>query len=189
MPKTKRSAAAFMDLYIDEDTATRAITAIEYSLDGVGLAQFMRRDVEPYFRARARSRFANEGDDVVGKWAPLHPATEEYRDEQGFGSAHPINIRTEELFKKVTQGLNEIRVGGDGATFVMPGSSGQSRYFKQKLRTAQIGKPNNPKTVPRPVLGMGANDLIHVLERLALHVTHSVGADMGMSPRYEAWDG
>lgn len=186
MPRTKRAANALLQFYIDEDTATSKITSLERMLSGPSLLAFMKAQVEPYLIKRARLRFANEGDEVVGAWAPLTAATQRYRSDQGFGADHPINIRTGELFGFITRGANEFTSNPKSATIFMPGRGGGA-YLRQKVRTAQQGKPSNPKTPARPVLALGANDLIHTLERLALYITEGVAHQQGMITAFEAW--
>lgn len=179
MPRTRRAANALLQFWIDEDSATTAITALERVLSGPSLVQFMKADVEPWLRMRARRRFANEGDEVVGQWAPLRPATHQYRRAQGFGEDHPINERTGHLLGLVTRGLNEIRSTPESAVIFMPGRGG-TWLDKKKFRTAQQGSRGPRNTVARPVLALGTADLVHTLTDLSLYITEGVAGLMGM---------
>lgn len=138
---------------------------LEVLMGAEGLATFLGTTVGPYLRERAEDRFAMEGDDVTGPWAPLSDVTVAIREGTGFPGAHPINRRTGELEEWVTQGnYFAYPVGPDMASLRFPGSD-PSPSVKRKLDTAQRGK-TSPTTPPRPVLGVNEKDLLFVTAAL-----------------------
>lgn len=143
------------------------LDALDTALNPVAVAGFLGAVVDPYFRKRARARFANEGDDVVGKWRPLKDSTISIREQMGFGPG-PINSRTGELEEFITGGPNNINIHPWGASWIFPGAQPQGELF-EKFETAQKGK-EWPQTVARPVLGMNVQDLSFVLLALATHI-------------------
>lgn len=143
---------------------------LDSALSPEGLALFLHGAVEPWLLQRATSRFHNEGDDAVGKWAPLQPSTMEFRENDGHGASHPINKRTGELENYIT-GVGADTTSLPGlATLTFPDpDTKMSPALQQKMKTAQEGR-SNPRTVARPVLGLGEKDLVTVLTQLAFHV-------------------
>ena len=162
------SAAGFIDIQIVGDTVgvQAMLLHLEAKLYPPNLAYFLGVEVDPYLRNRAEARFQDEGDDVVGKWEPLHPATINIRQQQGYGSG-PINRRTGELENYITS-VGDVTPHPAGATLTLPGAPA-SGELAEKVQTAQIGK-DYPATVPRPVLGMNETDLAAVLTMLALEI-------------------
>jgi hypothetical protein len=166
------STVAGVDLYwaIHEDDVVAAITKMELLLGPDGLAGFLGTSVGPYLRERTENRFVNEGDDVTGPWAPLHPATVAIREASFYniGGEHPINRRSGELEDWVTQGNYFPYPTGVGASMQYP-SKEPSGELRDKLTTAQKGRAN-PNTVARPVLGVNEKDLLFVMAALAAAV-------------------
>lgn len=174
MPRRQSVATGFIDVVITgDDTAVQAaLLRLEIALAPPGMAHFLGTMVEPYLQTRARNRFASEGDDVSGGWAPLAPFTENIRRRQGYGAAHPINRRTGQLENYITNTPATIITGGDTSVLKYPGKSPTGK-LRDKVRTAQVGDPGtkgSPMTPPRPVLGMNATDLEAVLVGLANHL-------------------
>lgn len=159
-------------VFVDDRAVQRSLNALEVALAGPSLHGFLTHSVEPYLRTRAKARFAGEGDDVVGKWAPLMPYTEAIRASKGYGPAHPINRRTGALENFITQGTNEFHTGPLDAALFMPGRNA-SPEMKRKIATAQVGR-SLPDTVARPVLGMNQTDLIEVMVTLGGFVAEAV---------------
>lgn len=145
----------------------RMLEVLDTALNPFAIAEFLGVVVGPYLKERARARFASEGDDVVGKWAPLKDSTITIRESQGYGPG-PINSRTGELEEFITGPGNSVQVHPWGATLTFPGTSPIGE-MEEKLRTAQQGK-DYPSTVPRPVLGVNEADLVFVLTALATHI-------------------
>lgn len=141
---------------------------LDTALSPWGIMAFMNSFVSPWLQERAESRFANEGDDAVGSWAPLKESTQEIRESHGFGASHPINRRTGEL-EAYIMGDSLVQPIAGGVTLKMPGKPSGKASVREKMRTAQKGR-TNPPTVPRPVLGMNETDLSHILTGLAFHV-------------------
>lgn len=137
----------------------RMLEALDTALNPAAIATFLGAQVVPYLQARATARFASEGDDVVGGWAPLKQATQDIRSQQGYGSAHPINRRTGELERFITEGSGDLQVHPWGASVSLPGRLPDSE-MAAKVTRAQVG---DDRTVARPVLGMNERDLAFVL--------------------------
>lgn len=164
-----------VEILVDKKDVDRHMRAIEDSLRGNSMMLFHQLATQQILRNRARERFAKEGDAVSGRWARLLDSTQDIREHAGYGPAHPINKRTGELENYITNGNNQFTYGADFANFFMPGRG--SRTARAKLATAQGGrpaggpmpdgwggtKPSPSPTVPRPVIGMDAVDLAHVV--------------------------
>jgi hypothetical protein len=144
----------------------RMLFALETSLNPVAVAGFLGAVVDPYLRGRASDRFASEGDDVTGGWAPLKDATQEIRSNSGYGAAHPINKRTGELEDYIVNAPHNLSAAPWGASLTLPGTTPTGELF-DKVETAQHGRD---RTVPRPVLGMNERDLVFVLTALAQYI-------------------
>lgn len=160
----------FLDVTIvGDDAGVQAMLMhMNSALAPQSLGVFLSTVVDPYLRTRARARFDSEGDDVVGKWAPLKDSTRNIRQSMGYGADGPINRRTGRLEQYILGSPNKVTMHTAGATLVWPGTR-PSGETADKLRTAQMGKPM-PSTVPRPVLGINERDLAAVLTGLSLHI-------------------
>lgn len=160
----------YVDVFVVGDaTGVVAMLAhLEQKLLPTNIAVFLQTRIDPFLRARASERFQNEGDDVVGQWAPLLPATQAMRSAQGYGSDHPINRRTGEMEDYIVNSGGGVTIHPAGATLTFPGTPAGGQ-LADKVRTAQAGSAN-PVTVPRPVLGMNERDLAAVLTALALDI-------------------
>lgn len=145
------------------------LETIDSALSPVGLAAFLYGSVGPWVKERAETRFRNEGDDVVGKWAPLAETTVTIRESYGFGGDHPINKRTGELEEYITQGQVAVTAGLGEASLKFPANEPKSPSLRTKVKTAQQGR-SSPNTPARPVLGLGERDLGVVMTMLAFHV-------------------
>jgi hypothetical protein len=168
-------AKGYIDIELtgDADYVEKLLDHLDQKLGPQGLTTFLSMTVYPYLLRRAKERFQNEGDDVVGKWAPLAPATEVIRQTMGYGGAHPINVRTGELERYITQGsiTSSVQATPVGA-FLQHPSKAPTGKLKKKLKGAQQGDPTSGfrGAPPRPVLGMDEVDLGFVMAQLAFFV-------------------
>jgi hypothetical protein len=153
----------------DDAGVQKALHALDTALNPVAVAEFLGVVVDPYLRQRAKARFDQEGDDVTGKWAPLHDSTQNIRAQMGYGAAHPINKREGDLEAYVTQSPNRLEIAPWGASVTLPGSPPQGD-MKDKMIGAQMGGLGQTSAPPRPVLGMNERDLAFVLLAMAEHV-------------------
>lgn len=146
--------------FLVEDADVQALLlSLELKLGPVEMGGFMSSIVAPYLKERVKARFENEGDDAVGKWAPLAPATVESRIAQGYGGEHPINIRTHELENFILAAPAQLTLDPFGvAITIKPEASGK---IENKLQYAQA---------TRPVLGVGVVDLEFILTEMFLYV-------------------
>lgn len=167
----KSGPVGFLDFEIvgDERGVQEMLNKIDSALSPVGLATFLHGAVAPWVQERAADRFASEGDDVTGKWAPLEQATIEIRENEGFGGAHPINRRTGELEEYITQGQVGVTAAPSVAVMTYPKNPPSGKSLRQKMETAQKGR-RTPNTVARPVLGLNERDLGAVMTMLAFFV-------------------
>lgn len=167
-----RKAGAFIDIELTGDAAyvEKLLDHLEQKLGPAGLTSFLSMSVYPYLLKRAKERFQNEGDSAVGKWAPLAPATEVIRQQMGYGGKHPINVRTGELERYITQGTvtSAVQATPAGAFLQHPARKPTGRLAK-KLKGAQQGDPTAGfhGAPPRPVLAMDEVDLGYVMVELA----------------------
>lgn len=133
-----------------------------------GVRHFLTNSMFPFIRNRMIARFSHEGDDAVGRWEQLADSTVNIRTIQGYGGAHPINIRTGEMAAALT---NSFRIQG-GDTLQVPG--GMGRTVREKIRTAQYGKAESEtqaRTPARPVLGVSNIDLDYGMTSLFNWIT------------------
>lgn len=167
------SMTGFLDFELvgDEQSVQLMLERLDTALSPIGMALWMGAVVGPWLRERAQGRFAEEGDDVTGKWKPLAPATQQIRSagEWPVGPAHPINKRTSELENYITGSDATVVSHTMGSSLTYPGKQTRKKSVVEKVRTAQKGK-TNPRTPARPVLGMNERDLTFVLSSLAFHV-------------------
>lgn len=137
-----------------------------------GVHTFLADIAEPLLDDRLEHRFAAEGDDAVGQWLPLRPATQAIRASQGFGAAHPINIRTREMIDWMLSASVDVSiVGGDGV-LTFP-ARGAPPSVASKIETAQGGRAN-PRTPPRPVVGLSDTDSVLITRDLAGYMTQGL---------------
>lgn len=156
---------------VDDVQVELVLTKLAFLLSPPGLSAFLGTEVGPYLQKRAKARFAEEGDDASGKWAPLKPATIQIRESMNYGSG-PINVRTGELENWVTQGNWDAYPTGYGASLKYPGNT-PSGELADKVETAQAGR-KYPSTVPRPVLATNETDMLFVLTAFAATFMESV---------------
>ena len=160
----------YIDVQIVGDTTgvQAMLSHLERKLLPPNIGAFLLTNVNPFLQARASARFAGEGDDVVGAWAPLQPATQAIRAQRGYGADHPINRRTGALENYIANTPGSVSVNPVGSTLTFPGTPA-SGELADKVSTAQVGRAV-PHTVPRPVLGVNERDLAAVLTMLALDI-------------------
>lgn len=177
-----------LTIMVQDHEAQRAIAALALATTPANYARFHYAFTSPYMRSKARDRFRTHGDAASGPWAPLRDATEEIRENAGFPGASPINVRTHELESFVTGKPGEVTITPIDAGFFFPNRP-TSRAVKEKLQTAQMGKPGGTPlfggrqgmgapTPPRPVAAMDATDLIHTLAALEIFLTAEIGRHM-----------
>lgn len=168
---TLRGAYLDVELIGDSRQVENMLRSLSGAFDDRELGyDFLQDYVDPVLRRRTADRFAHEGDDVSGPWAPLSSATEAIRQGQGIGGAHPINVRTGGMRHHLVDDPPRIATHSLGATMWSPGDVGSSKMQK-KVRGAQQGEGNAP---PRPVLGVNENDL----EAVMLQLDNYIGKHM-----------
>lgn len=156
-----------LEIIIDSKDVSVTNDMLSEKLSGLSMVEFLETRVSPWLAARAKARFAREGDDASGTWQELQGNTQFVRSEGtklGYwdvGPDHPINVRTHALENWITQGHGIAAPLGYGATLIYPGNP-KSRDLKDKISTAQSGS-SKPGTVPRPVLAIGITDISEIL--------------------------
>lgn len=132
------------------------------------IGAWLETSVTYWLSNRARERFDTEGDDVTGPWMELGEYSQRRRAEQGYGSEHPINVRTGELEDYIVNSDGDVTIAPMGATLKYPGPDPVGD-LAIKVETAQVGMTdsNGNYTPPRPVLGMNTTDLQAILVSLA----------------------
>jgi hypothetical protein len=165
---------AFLEVEVHQSSVEALLTRLDTALSPPAIASFLGGPVEEYLQQRVRDRFANEGDDVVGRWAPLKPATQMIRSQEGYGAEGPINRRTDALMDYIVGTPGNATPHGLGATLTYPGTPPRGET-RTKVQTAQAGKAF-PRTEPRPVLGMNEEDLASVLTLLSIYVGEAIYA-------------
>lgn len=159
-----------MNFVTDKKGVEVLFKSMNYSLSPVGLAAFMSQVVDPYLHHRAHDRFVSEGDDATGRWLPLKPSTVVMRTEQGFPGAHPINRRTGELERFITERPGRIGQEGAFTTLTLPDHVPSGELGK-KFVAAQTGKvPGRKAHSARPVLKLNERDMISVVTELSFFI-------------------
>lgn len=166
---TPSSGSVRIIIDVDSENVEQMLARTTLALSTVGMYAFLHGVVTPWLKKRAEDRFAAEGDDVSGMWAPLEAYTQQVRSAGGYGAEHPINRRTGELERYITQGGGDVISAGGFSQLTFPGDAPTGREAT-KVATAQIGA-TYPSTPARPVLGVNEVDLSFVLAALATHVT------------------
>lgn len=157
-----------IDIYGNSREVEMMLDYLQGKLSPAGLGEFMLTRVRPYLKNKAQNRFFNEGDDAVGQWLPLKASTQLIRVSQGYGQAHPINRRSGELYRFVTENSGMVTSNGATTVFRTPGKQ-PTGELKKKFTTAQIGD-RETHTLPRPVLGLNEEDLIQTVIMLANYI-------------------
>lgn len=152
----------------DDSGVERMLALMAGILSPAGITGWMESEVEPFLKGRARARFANEGDDVVGKWAGLKESTQEARASLGYNPDHPINVRTSEMEQYVTDSKATYADEVWGVQMTLPGEP-PTGLLEEKMMVAQIGG-GEYNTVPRPVLGLNETDMAAALLSLANYI-------------------
>ncbi len=147
----------------------RMFSMIEFRLSAPMAMFFLAHTMEPWLRDRAEARFDAEGDDAAGRWQALHPTTEHFRQSQGFPASHPINHRTGELERYITQEPGRTAGVAGGVQLTFPGTPPGSKWLTQKLETAQRGR-SYPSTPARPVLAVSWADMNFYMSVLAHYI-------------------
>lgn len=155
----------------DDSGVQKMLEALDTAINPVAIAGFLGGVVDPYLRKTADARFASEGDSASGQWAPLAQATQDIRAQMGYGSAHPINQRTGDLERYVTQTEGGVNIHPFGATLTLPPNN-PGGEMADKLAAAQMGGvgPSGKPFPARPVYAMDSQDLAFVLLALAQHI-------------------
>lgn len=139
-------------------------------LSSGSIAVWLDTEVDPILHERAAQRFKEEGDDASGAWASLSDATESIRESQGYGAAHPINVRSGELQSYIEDTQGRTVVDPAGATLSYPGDSPTGQVWA-KLEGAQLGEGRAPA---RPVLAVSETDQALVVGSLEAYIRAGV---------------
>lgn len=165
-----------IQIWGDSEQVERMLLSLDTALNPVAIAGFLSSVVDPYLRSQAKSRFETEGDAASGKWAPLSEATQNIREQMGYGAAHPINKREGDLERFITEQEGGVQVNPVGATLTLPGSPASGEMASKLTAAQKGGVGSSGRAFPaRPVLALDTQDLVFVLTTLAEHVSRSGG--------------
>lgn len=143
----------------------KLLTTLDRALDAASIAFWMQAEAKRHIQDRAKKRFASEGDDVSGPWAPLAPATIADRLRQQY-PAGPILHRTGELEDYIVNSQGSMDIGSASVSFETPEATGDPE-LAAKFNTAQIGTGRVPA---RPVIGLNASDAETLLTSLSYNI-------------------
>ena len=161
------------------------LEGMDRAFDPQRIAVWLVAGVDPILRRRTETRFASEGDEISGKWLSLRPFTVSERERHGFPGEHPINVRTGEMKRHLLDSPPRAAVHTLGASMWSPGEPGAGDTAN-KVRIAQQGgtTPEGRPVPPRPVLGIGLEDLEATLISLAVHIAaNQPGMNAGSAGR------
>lgn len=155
----------------DDTSVDALLKKISAAFSATRSAEFLAGPADEWFRKRVSDRFAAEGDDATGGWAPLaQPATGDYRERGGYGREHPINVRTGELRRWMeTEGI-VTTASETAAVLSLPGPQ-PSQVGALKFQHAQLGGDSYPA---RPVLAFNATDFEGVVMAYAAWFAETV---------------
>lgn len=162
-----------------EEDVTKMLVKVQAATAPEGFGQFLQTQVVPWLQERAQRRFASEGDDASGAWAPLAPATVAIR-ARGYwnvGPEHPINVRTGELENYITQGTsgnNGMRLSAEEISVDYPGTP-PTGVLADKVLHAQQGMSGKLSYPARPVLAFSTIDQVEILHRLSIFLVDTIG--------------
>lgn len=157
-----------IDFHVDSSDVFVMLLALENALGPESMRRFLEGVMVRRIQERAQARFASEGgDDAVDPWEQLHPVTVEMREWQGFPGEHPINRRTGEMERYITNNYGRSVAGVGMAEMTYPGNPPGNRELAKKVYTAQAGWVDaQGRTNPRPVLAWGSSDLVFAVNAL-----------------------
>lgn len=179
-------AGGLMEITIRGDSrqVDNILRGMENAFQDVNIANdFLKDWVDPILRRRTESRFGTEGDDIVGAWQELAPATVQIRQDAGFPGSHPINERTGAMKRFLLDAPPDVVAHSIGATMWSPGR-GVPAGVAKKIKTAQAGgsTPDGRNVPARPVLGVGPVDLEAIMVAMAKYIEkyQAVGSTTGI---------
>lgn len=175
-----------MDILSNE--VERNMAALEVALSPTSLMKFHELFTSQIIRERMQTRFDTHGDEMSGPWAMLTESRQDIRSHAGHYPDRPINVATGELRSWLEGNRGSNRPSAFGAMYSFPGALPRRQSVRAKLEAAQKGKPAgfpmpngmggtkpSPSPTPaRPIVGLDALDLIHVLGALQLFVVAEV---------------
>jgi hypothetical protein len=169
----------FVDIDVFDADVANMVDRVMGALSPMGLDRFLSGDAHDYFAEEIEMRFAWEGDAASGDWDRLTDATQNIRQHAGFPPDGPINERTGDMLRYLTQHLDVTQLM-DGAVMQIPGDA--SGEMERKIRHAQVGAKigenplfPNSSTPARPVLAIDEDDVVVVLAMLERHIMMELG--------------
>ena len=171
-PRSAKGAYGADIVVVDVDTidVQNMLHLAMMAVDTPSMMTFMNTKVDDYLGNRAADRFAVEGDDASGNWAPLTETTRRIKEALG-APADEINIRTGDLAAWVIE-TSDVESNGLGVTLTKPSQEIFSDpVATTKLQHAQQGTDSNPLfpgavTPPRPVVALAERDMATIVQML-----------------------
>lgn len=148
-----------------EDAVSLQHISMAFDDDGPVVAMLQRQVAE---------RFAEEGDDASGEWAPLSPATLDIKERMGYGD-RGTNVRTGRMRAWLLNDSGDVDLAAGGLFFNWPNEP--SGKLAEKFETAQFGS-DETGAPPRPVMAADAEDLMAILEIVGHWVYDFMGAEV-----------
>ena len=163
-----------MVVTVHDEMVKALVDKVWLALQPSMLEAFLVTDAHNYFAEQIELRFAWEGDAASGEWPRLSEATENIRAHAGFSPDGPINERTGQLLRYVTEHYDSQQLGL-GAEMQIPGSA--TGEMERKIRHAQAGAApgENPmfpgsSTPARPVLAVNEEDVLAIVAKLEMFI-------------------
>lgn len=156
---------------VDDSAVEAYLDKLTDVISTASITEWLDVSVETYLHDRASKRFAAEGDDVTGSWAPLSPYTIADRLAQGYNEG-PILHRTGALENFVTNSQGEIVSDEVSVTLTTPGPA-EDAGLALKFAVHQTGS-SKMRIPARPMLGINEQDVETILESLTLHITEGL---------------
>lgn len=168
------SDAFLVNIVVDATRPISAVDRIDTAIGPTHVAIGLKGGVVQYLQERMKDRFAGGGDDVVGEWEPLAPATLNIKENTGTRNSG-INIRTGALYDWITEADGTL-IDPTGETQILewPGAPPARSELTDKLWNLQFGS-DDPPADPRPLIGANSTDLAAILTILGSFIFAEAG--------------
>lgn len=169
-----------MRSFVRWEKVKKDLDRMEAGVSTAGILSFMEHGLHWLLQAMA----AETIDDQMGpgweRWVPLKESTKRIRAAlPGIGPDRPINFRTGNLQSYLESAPASYVPGPGGLIMSFPGDAAQnSTRLMYAYHTAQGGS-SRWGTPPRPVVGLGANEIGHLHAATQVYINELLGMNYG----------
>lgn len=163
------SGGVTMGVTVKYDVLDRQLGSMTRKLEPTGVNSYrfwLAGPVHQYLQNRAKQNF-DENKGGGGSWPPLTEATENWRESYNYPRSTPINIRTGDLLKLMTDTGPQMGFDSIGTYLIYPGNAAMNRNNRKvKMLQAQgiLKQHNNKTATPRPVLVFDVPEMLTIMK-------------------------